>query len=97
MSENKPATDKPLFSIKDVLYFATIIGGFFISYFVTINSMKIELHDAISEISYNKKENDFRFAAVFTTLSQHEKKISAIADHQSLLAVKPKEIKIEEE
>lgn len=97
MGEDKPATDKPLFSIKDLLYFITIIGGFFISYFVTINSMKIELHDAIAEINYNKKETDYRFTTVFSTLSDHDKKITGLMNYPSMAGIKPKEIKLETE
>jgi hypothetical protein len=93
----RPTTDKPLFSIKDLLYFATIIGGFFISNSVTVNSMKMEIHDAVLAINYNKKEAEYKLATVFTTLSDQDKKITLLMSRMPIAGIKPKEIKIESE
>lgn len=94
---DKPATDKPLFSIKDLFYFLTIIGGFFVSYNLTVSSLKLELHDAIAEINYNKKETDYKFSSINQVLSDHSNKINALTGLPAVYAVKPKELKIESE
>lgn len=86
------SSEKPLFSIKDVLYFLTIFAGFGFQYV----TMKIQIHDAISEVTYNKKETDFRISAIENNDTKQDKNINSLYVLCSP-ALKPKEPKIESE
>lgn len=91
MSE-KPATEKPIFSFKELMYVLTLALGFFIQHF----TMKQEIHDAIVEMSYSKKELMQMIAATDKRVDAHDKALNWLTQHVGS-AIKPKEIQIEPE
>lgn len=91
--EEKTVTEKAIFSVKDLVYILTLAIGFGIQYF----TIKVQIHDAISEIDFNKKEQTYLIAALTQTVEKHEKRIDDLTSAYRSMAIKPKEIKIESE
>ena len=89
MSETQSPTVKPLFSVKDVMYIITIIGGLAVQYY----SLKAEIHDAVMEQSFNKRELTQQITANTARLDHLDGKYFQLLTY----ALKPKEIKIESE
>jgi hypothetical protein len=88
------STDKALFSFKDVVYLLTIASAFFIQYF----TLKSEIHDAIVEQSFNKREMQEKIAAVEFRVTGLDNKYDFLLRSQlPSPADKPKKIKIESE
>jgi hypothetical protein len=87
-------TDKPIFTFKELIYILGLASGFFIQYF----TLKSEIHDAIVEQSFNKRELSEQIAAVKIHVTGLDNKYDfLIRSSLSSPADKPKEIKIESE
>ncbi len=94
MAPSSSATDKPVFSIKDVIYLLTIATAFLTQHF----TLKSEIHDAIVEQSFNKRELSEQIAAVsFRVTGLDNKYDFLIRSGFFSPADKPKEIKVESE
>lgn len=96
---DKPATDKPIFSFKELMYVLTLVIGFLIQHY----TMKQEFHDAIVEMSYDIKENKQLIVASESRIDSHDGLIKAHDRRLTWLAtqigaaIKPKELQIEPE
>ncbi len=91
--EEKSPTEKAIFSVKDLIYILTLALGFGIQYF----TIKVQIHDAISEIDFNKKEQNFLIGGLTNSVAEHEKRLDGLSNAFNQLAIKPKEIRIESE
>lgn len=91
---NLSSTDKPTFSFRDMVYLMTMASAFFIQYF----TLKSEIHDAIVEQSFNKREMSEKIAAAEFRITGLDNKYDFLIRSQlSSPADKPKKIKIESE
>jgi hypothetical protein len=93
-------TDKPLFSFKEVVYIAMLVSGFLFQQFnfkTEIQILKTEIHDAIIEQSFSKKESEQRIFLVEKKADDLEKKYNTLMASVFSPAAKPKKIKIESE
>lgn len=87
------ATDKPVYSFKDLVYILTVAFGFFIQHF----TLKMEIHDAVVEQSFNKREMSAEIAAIDLRTRNLESKCDFLYKNNFMPADKPKKIKIEED
>jgi hypothetical protein len=88
------STDKPMFSFRDVITILTLASAFFIQHF----TLKSEIHDAIVEQSFNKREMSEKIAAVeFRILGLDNKYDFLLRSQLPSPADRPKNIKIETE
>lgn len=91
MSE-KSATERPIFSFRDVVYIMTLVIGFAIQHF----TIKQQIHDTAIEVMYSKKETTQSIALLDKRVDTHERRINWLSS-QVGSAIKPKELQIEPE
>lgn len=87
------ATDRPVYSFKDLVYILTLAFGFFIQHF----TLKMEIHDAVVEQSFNKREMSAEIASIELRTRNLESNYDFLCKSNFMPADKPKQIKIEEE
>lgn len=88
--------DKPMFSIKDVVYFLTLCIGFCIQYF----TIKLQIHDAVVSIDANKVKFQDEVTGIHKQVDDHTKQISTLEKNfirLNLEAVKTKDPELEPE
>lgn len=90
---DKPITEKPIFSFKEFIYVLSLAIGFFIQ----DQRHQTQIHDAIVEMGYSKKEMLQTMAFMQKDITAHDRRLNWVTERIGISAIKPKEIKIESE